>query len=249
MHGICIPFFVYRELNGLAAFYAGDRFAIFEAAFDCRDVAQINGSIRDVGNDRVAKFFFVLKLIQGTNEKSLIAFFEPPARKIYIFRADAFCDLSNTDTELRQLLLVNANLDFIFEATADFDGGRSFFGLKISLNAILRQAPQGFEPCLARLSAGLVLIQEAQSDYGLGRRIETQQKRAAGFKGQHQNVELFTHIHTGGVHVRAPKKFNCDVRLSGTRNRSDQSNVSYNTDGFLDRFCQEVFNLNRRGAG
>jgi len=70
----------------------------------------------------------------------LIAFFQASTGKVDVFSSNAGRYLVNTNPQLREFLLVDADLDFVLEAAADFDGGRTFFGLEVCFNSVLGQA-------------------------------------------------------------------------------------------------------------
>ena len=112
------------------------------AAFDGCDVTQIDGTTGNIGYDRIAKLILVLKLVDRPDKESLIPFFESAAREIDVLGTNARGDLLYADTKLRQLLLVRLDLDFIFEPAADLDGGRTFFGLQVILDAVLGMSTQ-----------------------------------------------------------------------------------------------------------
>ena len=100
LYGIRVAFFIDRELNRLRPINPRNRLALFVAASNGRNVAEIDGPISDVRDDRCRKFVDALKFVNGTNEESLVAFLETPAREIHVFGADALRDLLNADAEL-----------------------------------------------------------------------------------------------------------------------------------------------------
>ena len=49
-----------------------------------------------------------------------------------------------------------------------------------------------------------------------------------------EDIELFSDINTGHIHVGAPEELDRDIRLARTRNGAYQTYISDNADGFLD---------------
>jgi len=98
---ICITLFVDGEFDGLLAAHTRDGFAVLVAAFHGSYVAQVYGSFRNVGDDRITKLIDALKFIQCSHEEALIAFLEPAAGQVYVLSPNTCGDLVNTDTELR----------------------------------------------------------------------------------------------------------------------------------------------------
>ena len=176
LYSICIAFFVDCELYRLSPHHSSDSFTVLVAALNCCYVAQINCAPLNVGNDRIAEFVLVLKLINCTYQEALIAFFQAAAREIDIFRPYSIDDLLDTDAELRQLLLVDTNLNLVFEAATHLDGGSTFRGFNIRLDAVFGQSAQGFQPNFARFISlcCVLLVQQAEADDRFGRWIETQ---------------------------------------------------------------------------
>ena len=107
----------------------------------------------------------------------MIAFLEPTTREIDILGTDSVCDLVDTDAELRQFLLVDAYLDFIFKATADFYCGSPLLRLEIGLDTVFREASKCFETCLrgGTVSPVSLLLEQPNTYDWLGRGIETEQ--------------------------------------------------------------------------
>ena len=64
------------------------------------------------------------------------------AGKVDVLSADSLCDLFDPDSELRQFLLIDLYLDFVFEPAADLDGSGAFLGLQVGLYAVFCEAPK-----------------------------------------------------------------------------------------------------------
>jgi hypothetical protein len=85
LYGVRVAFLVYGEFYGLTSFDSRDSFALLEAALDGCDVAQVNGSFGNIGDDGITKLVDGLKFVQCTNQEALIAFLEPAAGQIDVF--------------------------------------------------------------------------------------------------------------------------------------------------------------------
>ena len=107
----------------------------------------------------------------------MIAFFNSAARQVDVFSTNPLRNELNAQAELRQLLLIYLNLDFVFESAADLDRSRSVFGFQVILDAVFGQPAQCFQLCFCRLAAceGLFLVKKSEPHNGLGRGIEAQQ--------------------------------------------------------------------------
>ena len=83
-------------------------------------------------------------------------------------------------------MLIDLNLDFIFQPAADLDCGGALFGLEVILYSVFSESPQFLEAAFAGRNFCLVCLlpQESQSHDRLGRRIEAKQQRPLGFYRQ-----------------------------------------------------------------
>ena len=177
----------------------------------------------------------------------MTAFFQAATGQVHVLGTDALCDLLNADTELRQFLLIYLDLDFVLEAATDLDGGRTLFGFEVILDAILGQPPQVFETAFAGDSGYAVrgFLQQTEPHDGFGRWIESQQQRPTGLQWQFDDVDFFTDIDTGNIHVSAPDKLERDVGLAGAGNGTYQPHVADDANSFLNRFRKKIFDLDR----
>ena len=107
-------------------------------AFNRGDIAQVNGAVRNICNDCVAKLVDALKLVKRAHKESLVTFLESTAGKVDVFSPDTIRNLVDADTELRKLLLVDTNLDFIFESTTDLHGSGTFLRFQVGFDAVFR---------------------------------------------------------------------------------------------------------------
>ncbi len=148
-------------------------------------------------------------------------------------------------------MLVYADFDLVFESTTDLDGGCAFLGLEIVFDAVLGKPAQRLEARLARLHSfcRIVLVQQAQPHDRLRRRVEPQQQRAAGLERQSQDVELFSHIDTGHIHIGAPQELERYVGLSRSGYGAYQAYVANDAHRFLNRLGQQVFDFSWCSSG
>ncbi len=142
MHGVFVAFFVDGEFDGLAALDARDGFAFFVAALYGCDIAQVDRSVGNVRHDGTTKLLDTLKLIERSHQEALIAFLEATTGQVDVFRANSSGNLLDADAELRQLLLVDPNLNFVLEAAADFYGRRTLLCLEFCLDAVFSKPAQ-----------------------------------------------------------------------------------------------------------
>ncbi len=153
----------------------------------------------------------------------------PPERLTFSSRRRcAIC--VDRKVELRQLLLVHEDLDLVLVAAADLDRGRSVHGLEVRLQPVVGKAAQPLQPLDAAGLAGVGLgefvgVDEGVAHHRLGRRVESQQDRAARLERQLQQVDLFAHVDAREVHVRAPRELEDHVRLACARHRADRPDV------------------------
>ena len=145
LHGVGVALLVDGQFDRFATLDARNRLALLEAALHGGDVAQVDRALGDVSHDGVLELVHRLEFVQRANQEPLVAFLEPATGKIDVFRAYALRDLLDTDPELRQLLLVDLDLDLVLETTANLDGGGAFLGLEVGFYAIFPETPQGFQ--------------------------------------------------------------------------------------------------------
>ena len=139
LYRVGIAFFINSEFYRLPTINPCDRLAFLVAALNGCNIAEINRSTGDVRDDCGCKSLHTLELVDRADQESLVAFFETPAGQIYVLGTDALSNLLNADAELRELLLIDLNLDFILEATADLYCGRALFRFQFVLYLVFRQ--------------------------------------------------------------------------------------------------------------
>ena len=172
---IGVALLVDRQFDRLLAAHTRNRLALLEAAPNAGDIAQVDGTVGDVADDRVAELFHALEFVERADEEPLVAFFEPAARQVDVLGTNPRRDFVDANAELRKFLLVDPDLDFVLEPAADLDGRRPFLRLEIGLDAVLGEASQRFEILLRSKSATVVLfLQQAEAHDRLGRRVEAQ---------------------------------------------------------------------------
>jgi hypothetical protein len=101
-----------------------------------------------------------------------------------------------SDSELRQLLLVDLDLHLVLEAAGDLDRGHALDRLQALLQFFVGIAAQlasaeGHQPGRSALAG------QHQTHDRLGRRVEAQQHRRLGFQRQAQHFELVAHLEAG----------------------------------------------------
>ena len=176
LHRVCVAFLVDGEFYRLASPDPGDCLAVLVASSNRGDVAQVDGPPGDVGDDRVTELRNRTELVERANEEALVALFEPSAGQVDVLCPYALGDLFDADAELRQLLLVDGDLDLVFQAATNLDRGRAFLGFEVGLQAILGQAAQRLKACLVAVRRRFRLaVQQPQAHYRFRRGIETQQ--------------------------------------------------------------------------
>ena len=247
LHGVGVAFLVDGELDALIAVEARDGGAILVAAFDARDVLQVHGLTVDVGDHRVRHVIERVELVDGADQEALRALFEPPAGQVYVLGADALRDLLDRKPQLRQSLLVDVDLHFVFETAADLDRRRAFDRLDLGLDAVVGEAAQEFEPVFVAARLGGFIDERHAHDRFAGR-VEAQQQRPRCFDGQPQQVEALAHLDAGEVHVRAPGEFDDHVRLAGARHRAHRAHVAHHAGRFFDGARDQVFDFGGRRA-
>ena len=213
---------------------------------DRGDVAQVNRTTGDIGDDGVAELGDRFEFVERTDEEPLVSLLEASAGQVDVFRADSPRDFLDADAELRKLLLIHLDLYLVFEPAADLDGGSAFFGFQVGLDAILCEATQRFQARFGTVrSVGRVPVQEPEAHDRFGRRIETQQQRPACLQGQKQEIEFFADLDSGNVHVGSPKELQGYIGLSRPGDRADEPDIADDTDGLFDRFGDEILDLDR----
>ncbi len=146
------------------------------AALDRRDVAQVDGAAGDVGHNGIAEFGNGFEFVKRPDQEALISFLQASAGKIDVLRPNPRRDFLDADTELREFLLVDLDLDLVFQATADLDSSSAFFGLQVGLYAVLCKTAQRFQSGFSAVRRICrFLVQEAEPHDRFGRRIEAQQ--------------------------------------------------------------------------
>ena len=188
-----------------------------------------------------------LELVERAHQEALRALLEAAAGEVDVLGAHAPRHDVDREAELRELLLVDEDLDLVLVAAADLDGGRAFDGLEVRLEAVFGEAGAAD---FRRSTTGLgrAFVEQREPHDGLARRVEAQQQRSLGLERQLQQVELLAHVDAREVHVRAPEELERHVGLAGARHRAHLAHVADDADRFLDRPRDEVLDLERRGA-
>jgi hypothetical protein len=246
-HGVRVALLVDRQFNGFASVYARDRLAVLVAAGDRRHVAQVYRLAVAVGDDGVRHLLDRLELVQRSHQETLRALLEAAAGEVDVLGANAPRHGVDRQAELRELLLVDEDLDFVLVATAHLDRRRALDRLQVGLEAVVGKAAQSLEAFEARALRRVGRVQERESHHGLARRVEAQQQRPLGLERQLQQVKLLAHVDAGEVHVGAPQELQGHVGLAGTRHRAHLAHVADDADGFLDGSRHERLELERRG--
>ena len=252
LHRVGVAFLVDGELDAFVAVQARDRGAVLVAALDARHVLEIHRLAIDVGDDRVRHVVERVELIDGAHQETLRALFEPAAGEVHVFGADALRDLLDRQLQLREALLVDVDLHFVFEAAADLDGRGAFHRFDLRLDAVVGEAAQEFEAVF--VAAGPCFEDEAVSSTNATRMTGSLDgsKRSSrgrrGFGGQPQQVEALAHFDAREVHVRAPGEFDDHVGLAGARHRAHRAHVAHDAGRFLDGARDQVLDLGGRRA-
>ena len=144
-----------------------------------------------------------------------------------------------------QTLLVDIDVDLIFESATDLDRGHPGGGFQALAQFVVGEAAQLLEFCLAggRAAAG-----EGQAHDRVGRRIEAQQYGFFRFQRQLQHIELVAHVEAGLIHIRAPGKLEDHIGLAGLRHRVDLAHVLDHAKRFLDRLRNQRLDFQRCGT-
>ena len=112
------------------------------AAFHGGDVPQVDRTTRDIRDDGIAEFRDRFEFVKRADQESLVPFLQASTREIDVLGTDPLRDLFDANPELRQFLLIDLDLDLVFQPAADLDGGRAFLGFEVSLDAVFGQASQ-----------------------------------------------------------------------------------------------------------
>ena len=215
LHGVGVALLVYGQLDAFAAVEARNSGSFLVTAHHPGHIFQIDRAIIDGCDDGAIHFLERFEFVDGAHEESLRALLKPSAGQIDVFVAQALGDVAYIEFQLGKSLLIDVDLNFILEAAADLDGGRSLNGLDFRLDPIVGKATQVFEPIFAGdVSGGGGDIDKCNAQYRLGGWIEAQQQRPRRFQRQLQQIQAFAHLDAGKVHVGAPGKFQNHVGLA-----------------------------------
>lgn len=244
VHGVAVAFLVDRQLDRLAPVDAHDAFALLEPLAHFGDVLQLHRHTAVDLDQQLAHFVERLELVDRAHEETLAAFLDAAAGGIHVFVLQARNDVVDVDTEPREFLLVDRDVDLVLEAATDLDCGDTRDRFDALLQIVVGEAAK----LLELRFTGLALHREPEPDDRIGRWIEAQQQRLLRFQRQLQRVELVAHLKARHVHVGAPSELEHDVGLAGARDRMHLAHVLDDADGLLDRLADQVLDFERCGA-
>ena len=119
--GIGVTFLVNRNFNGFLAVHTDDGFTFAVSCPDIGDVAQVHRTDFTRRNDQVAEFLHRPELIDGAHQVTLGAFLEPARRYVHVFGREPRAEIIQRQIQLGHLALIDFDLDFVFQPTADLD--------------------------------------------------------------------------------------------------------------------------------
>ena len=122
-HGIGVAFLVNRQFNRLVATHAHDAFAFLVTLTYLGDVLQMHRHAVVDLDQQVAHLVERAELIHCAHEIALRAAFDAPAGNVDVFIRETFDDIGRIESDLLQALLVDIDIDLIFQTTTDLDSG------------------------------------------------------------------------------------------------------------------------------
>ena len=118
--------------------------------------AAIAAGRRTRGEQHVANFIDIGKLVHRAHQIALRTFFQAPAGDVHVFLLQALDHVVDGQPQLRQFALVHIHLHFIFQAAADLHRSDASHRFELAFEIFIRVAAQLHQlPNLIRTAAGL----------------------------------------------------------------------------------------------
>ena len=142
---IGIAFLVHRNLDGFTAANPNDGFALLMSRDDLGHILDVDGAPVDAGQDGSADVLQRTELIERTDQVGGAAIFDAAAGQIDVLGVQPLGDLRRGHAQLRDLVDVEQNLDFVFETAGDLDCSHTDHRFQRSLHLVFRGAAQPLE--------------------------------------------------------------------------------------------------------
>ena len=111
--GICGP--VDGSFDTFSTIDARDDFPFFMATVHIRNASQGELDIAPFFDDDILNFLHGFELIDGPNQKLAVFLFQDPGGEVHVFLRKAIGHSSDGDIEKADFLLVDVDVDFIFQ--------------------------------------------------------------------------------------------------------------------------------------
>ena len=128
---------------------AHDAFALLVALAHVGDVLQSDRHVAVDLDQHLAHFVERLELVDRAHEEALAALVDAAAGRIDVFGLQACIDVVDVDAEAGEFLLVDRNLDLVFQAAADLDRGDAGHRFEMLLEIVVGETAQLLQARLA----------------------------------------------------------------------------------------------------
>ncbi|MFM1943504.1 MAG: hypothetical protein RI897_2486 [Verrucomicrobiota bacterium] len=244
---IGIGFLVDIDLDTFAAVGVGDHLAVALGADDAGDVADADIAAFEAEEDGFADLFEAGVFVEGADHVFRAAFLEVTSGDVDIFLSESGDDLLDGEAGADDLVMVEEDVVFLFEAAADADGGDALDGFEGAFDLEFGEAAEAAEAGFA--GEAVAIAAEAEFEDGVEGGVEVEDEGLFCFAGEEDEVEFFHGFLGGFGHVGAPEEFEDDVGNTGAADTTDFIEAADDAEGFLDGAADFIFDFFGCGAG